>query len=122
MGNTFVALANSAGKACTTDSDCYAAFTSSYTTKAIATTDAEKKLRCCQKTIMGKPPSGTNKSVGDASLASWKLYSGVSIAKEGDYNLSCNFDYPAYFTTLTGMTETTWDSAKNTLEYNDANG
>ena len=82
--------------ACKTDADCYKAFGDVATA---ATTDAEKKERCCLYYEIIDPPSGTYKADGEADLLKYKKYFGVPTTA-GEATKICMPKYPEFFTAL----------------------
>ena len=80
---------------CAADADCYVANTNLTVNEAAATTDANKKLRCCMRTELiedsdttaGKAAVTTNKGLGYAS-------------EEKTYTKICNYGYAAFYTSL----------------------
>ena len=77
MGTRFVDLSGTNSLKCSTDADCYVAFTTGGV--AAATTGAEKAKRCCYYYGITDGPHGTNKYVGDANLLALKTTYGVTI-------------------------------------------
>ena len=118
MGGTYVANTSSFSSQCTKDADCYAAVSS--LSVAAATTDAEKKKRCCQ--YMGyttAPDQGTaaQKALGATTQLSLNLNYGLPLAK-GDYTRFCNNDYPATLPVGKGSnTLITYDTKTGLVQY-----
>tara|TARA_B110001450_G_C17413567_1_gene396805 strand:+ start:207 stop:587 length:381 start_codon:yes stop_codon:yes gene_type:complete len=97
MGASFTANTSVFVKSCNLDADCYEA--SSTPIFAAATTDADKKKRCCLSMGYESTPVGTGVTtflVGDLSavyVGGMNTYLGMP-KKTGQYTKICALDYP----------------------------
>ena len=91
---TFEGVANT-DLGCAADADCYKALGG----LAAATTDADKKKRCCMFWGVSTAPSGVNQSVGDAEILSLTSAYGLPTTA-GEATKYCQPDYPTYIANL----------------------
>ena len=80
---------------CKADADCYKA----NGLITLASTDAEKKKRCCMYYEVVTAPSGTNKATGDTELLAYKTSYGLPTTA-GEATKYCNLDYPTSIAAL----------------------
>lgn len=97
MGTTFQASTSVNVKACKLDADCYPASTAN-PVYVVATTDAEKKIRCCLSMGYTTAPANSSNLFFDVSalyLAGMNTYYGMPITSTGTYSKICALNYPA---------------------------
>ena len=91
MGSTLTKVTtNTAGVIdCTKDADCFATSTVNGGSRTVATTDADKKLRCCMYFELMKEADNT---VGKAVQTLYTTY-GYPLGVN-KYSKICNYNYP----------------------------
>jgi hypothetical protein len=95
MGATFQASTSTNVKACTLDADCYPA-SAANPVFAAATTDAEKKIRCCLYMGYTTAAVGSDNIFFDVSalyIGGMQTYYGMPIST-GSYSKICALNYP----------------------------
>lgn len=72
--------------------------------------------------VVGCSGTSAEKTLCDTALTTANTNNGYT-KTVGEYNLFCNYDYPATITAIKAATTlVTWDGAKNTLTYKADNG
>lgn len=127
MGATFQANSSTNVKTCTLDADCYPASTAN-PVFAVATTDAEKKIRCCMSMGYTTAPANSGSIFFDLSalyLAGMNTYYGMPITSTGTYTKVCSLNYPAdmpYLVDILGLKITGSSRSGDTWTVPAANG